>query len=124
MNASGWYLMRLDAKELVNLCIYCWGHPLLYIFSGSVAVWILLSGNLKHQGSRLRSFTLIQSVHGGPEDALAFHIPPSTLCQEIRFPRGIRSLGILCPAMAVSHDLELSDVSQTTTLRPSQARAS
>lgn len=34
-------------KELTELCIYCWGHPLLYSFSGSVAVWMLLSGNLQ-----------------------------------------------------------------------------
>jgi hypothetical protein len=46
--------MKLGVKELIKLCIYCWGHPLLYTFSGSVAVWMLLSGNLQqdeHQWS-------------------------------------------------------------------------
>lgn len=41
-------MMKLGVKELVQLCIYCWGHSLLYTFSGSVAVWMLLSGNLQH----------------------------------------------------------------------------
>jgi hypothetical protein len=41
-------VMKLGVKELIKLCIYCWGHPLLYTFSGSVAVWMLLSGNLQH----------------------------------------------------------------------------
>ena len=41
-------LMKLGVKALIELCIYCWGHPLLYTFSGSVAVWMLLSGNLQH----------------------------------------------------------------------------
>jgi hypothetical protein len=27
--------------------IYCWGHPLLYTLRGSVAVWMLLSGNFQ-----------------------------------------------------------------------------
>lgn len=40
-------MMKLGVKELIELCIYCWGHPLLYTFSGSVAVWMLLSGNLR-----------------------------------------------------------------------------
>lgn len=40
-------LMKLGARELIELYIYCWGHPLLYTFSGSVAVWMLLSGNLQ-----------------------------------------------------------------------------
>jgi len=40
-------LMKLGVKELIELCIYCWGHPLLYTCSGSVAVWMLLSGNLQ-----------------------------------------------------------------------------
>jgi hypothetical protein len=40
-------LMKLGVKELIELCIYCWGHPLLYTFSGSVAVWMVLSGNLQ-----------------------------------------------------------------------------
>jgi hypothetical protein len=44
-------------------------------------------------------------VQGGPEDALAFHIPPSTLCQKIRSPWGVRSLGILCPAIGPSRIL-------------------
>jgi hypothetical protein len=39
--------MKLGVKELIKLCIYCWGHPLLYTCSGSVAVWMLLSGNLQ-----------------------------------------------------------------------------
>jgi hypothetical protein len=39
--------MKLGVKELIELCIYCWGHPLLYTCSGSVAVWMLLSGNLQ-----------------------------------------------------------------------------
>ena len=43
---SSW-VMKLGVKELIELCIYCWGHPLLYTFSGSVAVWMLLSGNLQ-----------------------------------------------------------------------------
>jgi hypothetical protein len=42
-------VMKLGVKELIKLCIYCWGHPLLYTFSGSVAVWMLLSGNLQHR---------------------------------------------------------------------------
>jgi len=41
-------LMRLGVKESIELCIYYWVHPLLYTFSGSVAVWMLLSGNLQH----------------------------------------------------------------------------
>jgi len=41
-------LMNLGVKELIELFIYCWGHPLLYTCSGSVAVWMLLSGNLQH----------------------------------------------------------------------------
>ena len=40
-------MMKMGVKDLVKLCIYCWGHPLLYTFSGSVAVWMLLSGNLQ-----------------------------------------------------------------------------
>ena len=44
--------MKLGVKELIELCIYCWGHPLLNTFSGSVAVWMLLSGNLQ-QGEGL-----------------------------------------------------------------------
>jgi hypothetical protein len=40
-------LMKLGVEELIELYIYCWGHPLLYISSGSVAVWMLLSGNLQ-----------------------------------------------------------------------------
>jgi len=32
---------------LIELCIYCWVHPLLYTYSGSVAIWMLLSGNLQ-----------------------------------------------------------------------------
>jgi hypothetical protein len=40
--------MKLGVRELVELCIYCWGHLLLYTCSGSVAVWMLLSGNLQH----------------------------------------------------------------------------
>jgi hypothetical protein len=46
-------MVKLGVKELIKLCIYCWGHPLLYTCSGSVAVWMLLSGNLqqtKHLG--------------------------------------------------------------------------
>jgi hypothetical protein len=43
-------VMKLGVKELIKLCIYCWGHPLLYTCSGSVAVWMLLSGNLQHLG--------------------------------------------------------------------------
>ena len=42
-------VMKLGVKGLIELCIYCWGHPLLYTFSGSVVVWMLLSGNLQHQ---------------------------------------------------------------------------
>jgi len=41
-------MMRLGVKELIELFIYCWGHLLLYTFSGSVTVWMLLSGNLQH----------------------------------------------------------------------------
>jgi hypothetical protein len=40
-------MMKLGVKELIELCIYCWCHPLLYTCSGSVAVWMLLSGNLQ-----------------------------------------------------------------------------
>ena len=40
-------LVKLGVKKLVELCIYYWGHPLLYTFSGSVMVWMLLSGNLE-----------------------------------------------------------------------------
>jgi len=47
--------MKLGVKELIELCIYCWGHPLLYTFSGSVAVWMLLSGNLQHNAVSLRT---------------------------------------------------------------------
>ena len=32
-------VMKLGAKELILLCIYYWGHPMLYTCSGSVAVW-------------------------------------------------------------------------------------
>jgi hypothetical protein len=42
-------LMKLGVKELIELCIYCWGHPLLYSLRGSVAVSMLLSGNLQQQ---------------------------------------------------------------------------
>lgn len=42
-------LVKLGEKELFELCIYYWGHPLLYTFSGSVAVWMLLSGNLQQK---------------------------------------------------------------------------
>lgn len=41
-------------------------------------------------------------MHGKPEGVLAFHISPSTLCQEIRFPWGIQSLGTPRPAIAPS----------------------
>ena len=54
-------LMKLGVKELIELCIYCWGHPLLYTFSGSVAVWMLLSGNLQQMAQateRRRTSTL------------------------------------------------------------------
>jgi hypothetical protein len=44
--------MKLGVKELIKLCIYCWGHPLLYTCSGSVAVWMLLSGNLQQGQTR------------------------------------------------------------------------
>jgi hypothetical protein len=57
-------LMKLGVKELIKLCIYCWGHPLLYTFSGSVAVWMLLSGNLQHP-------PLL--VHQGPAATLSPH---------------------------------------------------
>jgi hypothetical protein len=33
-------------------CIYCWGHPLLYICCRPVAVWTLLYGNLQHRERR------------------------------------------------------------------------
>jgi hypothetical protein len=46
-------MMKLGVKELIELCIYCWGHPLLYTCSGSVAVWMLLSGNLQHNTLRI-----------------------------------------------------------------------
>lgn len=46
--------MKLGVKELIVLCIYCWGHPLLYTCSGSVAVWTLLSGSLQQQQGRVR----------------------------------------------------------------------
>jgi hypothetical protein len=45
---------------LIKLCIYCWGHPLLYTFSGSVAVWMLLSGNLQHQQSPRRTLLVVR----------------------------------------------------------------
>jgi hypothetical protein len=38
--------MKYGVKGLIELCIYCWGDPLLYTYSGFVAVWMLLSGNL------------------------------------------------------------------------------
>ena len=57
-------LMKLGVKELIELCIYCWGHPLLYTCSGSVAVWMLLSGNLQHP-------PLL--VHQGPAATLSPH---------------------------------------------------
>ena len=44
--------MKLGVKEFIELCIYCWGHPLLCTFGGSVAVWMLLSGNLQQRGPR------------------------------------------------------------------------
>jgi hypothetical protein len=47
------FVMKLGVKELIELCIYCWGHPLLYTCSGSVAVWMLLSGNLQQFGRRV-----------------------------------------------------------------------
>jgi hypothetical protein len=52
LSQEGIWVMKLGVKELIKLCIYCWGHPLLYTFSGSVAVWMLLSGNLQHWGRR------------------------------------------------------------------------
>lgn len=45
--------MKLGVKEMIELCIYCWGRPLLYTFSGSVADWMLLSGNIQHERPRL-----------------------------------------------------------------------
>lgn len=39
---------RLVLKELVKMCVYCWGHRLLYTFGGSVTAWMLLSGNLQY----------------------------------------------------------------------------
>lgn len=45
-------------------------------------------------------------MHGKPKGALAFHISPSTLCQEIRFPWGIQSLGTPRPAIAPSSILK------------------
>jgi hypothetical protein len=41
--------MKFGLKELIELFIYCWGHPLLCASRGSVAVWMLLSGNLQQQ---------------------------------------------------------------------------
>lgn len=51
MYVVSWYaLVKLGVKELIKLCIYCRGHPLLYssTYSGSVTVWMLFSGNLQH----------------------------------------------------------------------------
>jgi len=39
-------MMKLGVKELIELYIYCSGHPLLYAFNGVVAVWMRLFGNL------------------------------------------------------------------------------
>jgi hypothetical protein len=53
--------MESSVKELIELCIYCWGHPLLYTFSGSVAVWMLLSGNLQ-QVPGIENWTFLPRV--------------------------------------------------------------
>jgi hypothetical protein len=37
--------MNLGVEEMIGLCIYYWCHLLLYIYYGSVAVWMVLSGN-------------------------------------------------------------------------------
>jgi hypothetical protein len=50
--------MKLGVKEFIELCIYCWGHPLLYTCSGFVAVWMLLSGNLQHLPAPAVAFAL------------------------------------------------------------------
>ena len=42
-------------------CIYCWGHPLLHTFSGSVAIWMLLSGNLQ---SRVAEDVVVCGIFG------------------------------------------------------------
>jgi hypothetical protein len=61
-------MMKLGVKELIKLCIYCWGHPLLYTCSGSVAVWMLLSGNLQQDtlssdlATRVKSRTRLSST--------------------------------------------------------------
>jgi hypothetical protein len=39
---------EMGSRELIKLCIRCWDHLMLYIFSGSVAVWMFLSGDLQH----------------------------------------------------------------------------
>lgn len=39
-------VVKLGVKG-IELCIYCWCYPLVYTFSGSVAVWMLLSDNLQ-----------------------------------------------------------------------------
>ena len=57
-------MMKLGVKELIELYIYCWGHPLLYTCSGSVAVWMLFSGNLQHPP---------MLVHQGPAATISPH---------------------------------------------------
>jgi hypothetical protein len=60
-------MMKLGVKELIKLCIYCWGHPLLYTCSGSVAVWMLLSGNLQHKRTTSICISLDLSQHAMQE---------------------------------------------------------
>ena len=56
---------EMGSRELIKLCICCWNYLMLYIFSGSVAVWMFLSGDLQHsvQGTLWPPFTHSTPFH-------------------------------------------------------------
>jgi hypothetical protein len=74
-------VMKLDVKELIKLCTYCWGHPLLYTCSGSVAVWMLLSGNL--QQKQYKPTDASNNVTPGPvDDDVEWSQHDTTVCAD------------------------------------------
>lgn len=70
--------MKLGVKELIELCIYCWGHPLLYTCSGSVAVWMLLSGNLQQRNAS-NAKAMATSRRSAARQKPAGTVPESTI---------------------------------------------
>jgi hypothetical protein len=70
MEAEG-YVERVLGDEL---CICCWDHLMLHISSGSVVVWMFLSGDLQHsvQGTLWPPFT-----HSNPFHPVLAHLNAS-----------------------------------------------